>query len=69
MLGTWEESRLRCQNLQAEMDAAIEEEQKKVAAAAPAGDLAMGMGDDNTLDFMEVEPRSHPHPARSKRRR
>jgi len=51
---------------QAEMEAAIEEERKKVGNDC---NNDMGMGEE-VGDFMEVEPRSHAHhPARSKRRR
>jgi len=53
-------------DVQAEMEAAIEEERKKVGNDC---NNDMGMGEE-VGDFMEVEPRSHAHhPARSKRRR
>jgi COP9 signalosome complex subunit 7 len=55
---------------QAEMEAAIEEERKKLGALDRNGDL--GMSDDgpgNLMDMMETETRSHAHPLRSKRRR
>ncbi len=56
--------------MQAEVEAAIEEERKKLGALDRNGDL--GMADDgpgNLMDMMETETRSHAHPLRSKRRR